>query len=59
MPSKLVLTKENLVLTDKIEGFLQRQQLLRLIKGLTEMRLTTILLGELPEESIDYQRFGP
>jgi len=39
--------------------FVQRQQLLRLIKGLTEMRLTTILLGELPEESIDYQRFGP
>ena len=39
--------------------FVQRQQLLKLIKGLTEMRLTTILLGELPEESIDYQRFGP
>ena len=39
--------------------FVQRQQLLKLIKGLTEMRLTTILLGELPEESIDNQRFGP
>lgn len=39
--------------------FQQRQQLLKLMKGLTEMRLTTLLLGELPEESIDYQRFGP
>jgi len=39
--------------------FDQRQQLLRLIKGLTEMRLTTLMLGELPEESIDFQRFGP
>ena len=39
--------------------FQQRQQLLKLMKGLTEMRLTTLLLGELPEETIDYQRFGP
>jgi len=39
--------------------FRQRQQVLRLMKGLTEMRLTTLLLGELPEETIDYQRFGP
>jgi len=39
--------------------FQQRQQLLKLIKGLTEMRLTTLLLGELTEESIDYQKFGP
>ena len=41
------------------ELFKQRQQVLRLIKGLTEMRLTTVLMGELQEESIDYQRFGP
>lgn len=39
--------------------FQQRKQLLKLIKGLTEMRLTTFLLGELSEESIDHQRFGP
>lgn len=39
--------------------FQQRQQLLKLMKGLTEMRLTTLLLGELQEETIDYQRFGP
>lgn len=39
--------------------FQQRQQLLKLIKGLTEMRLTTLLIGELTEEGIDNQRFGP
>ena len=41
------------------ELFKQRQQVLRLIKGLTEMRLTTVIMGELQEESIDYQKFGP
>jgi len=39
--------------------FQQRRQLLKLVKGLTEMRLTTLLLDEMPEETIDYQRFGP
>jgi len=38
--------------------FQQRQQILKLMKGLTEMRLTTILLGELQEETLDHQRFG-
>ena len=63
---KLIPTAKRCVI-DSVSGllfqyekpFVQRQQLLRLIKGLTEMRLTTILLGELPEESIDYQKFGP
>jgi len=63
---KLIPTARRCVI-DSISGllfqyekpFVQRQQLLKLIKGLTEMKLTTILLGELPEESIDYQRFGP
>lgn len=40
-------------------SFQQRQQIMKLIKGLTEMRLTSILLGDLPEETIDYQKFGP
>ncbi len=63
---RLIPTASRCVI-DSISGLLfqyekpfdQRQQLLKLIKGLTEMRLTTSLLGELPEESIDYQRFGP
>lgn len=28
------------------------------MKGLTELGLTTLLLGELPEETIDYHMFG-
>lgn len=40
-------------------AFEQRKEIMRLVKGLTEMRLTTVLLGELLEETIDFQKFGP
>lgn len=40
------------------DEFEARQQILKLIKGLTEMKLTTILLNEKAEESMDHQKFS-
>lgn len=40
------------------DDFEVRQQILKLIKGLTEMRLTTLLLAESSEESMDVQRYS-
>ncbi len=40
------------------DEFEARQQTLKLIRGLTEMRLTTMLLAESSEETADGQRFG-
>lgn len=40
------------------DEFDTRQQILKLIKGLTEMRLTTLLLAESSEESMDVQRYS-
>jgi len=40
------------------DEFEARQQVLRLVKGLTEMRLTSLLLGESQEESEQMQKFG-
>ena len=40
------------------DEFENRQQILKLIKGLTEMRMTTLLLTETSEETKDTQQFG-
>ena len=49
------LTALSIQYRDEFEG---RQQTLKLVKALTEMRLTTLLLAESSEESVDVQRFG-
>jgi len=41
------------------DNFEIRQQVLRLIKVLTEMDLTTIMLAEIPEDRQDMTTFGP
>jgi circadian clock protein KaiC len=40
------------------DEFETRQQILKLVRSLTEMGLTTILLDEISEEKADSQRFG-
>jgi len=49
------LTALSLQYRDEFEA---RQQILKLIRTLTEMRLTTLLLAEASEERTDAQRFG-
>jgi circadian clock protein KaiC len=40
------------------DEFEARQQVLKLVKGLTQMKLTTLLLTESTEESVDVQKYG-